>query len=104
MTAKKKCVTCAPNAPDPQDEIEVDYKDFKTSELLEIRRKRQAATSAAETKTVKEYPGGKVPKSTAPQKTSPCDKENSFPILAVAILILMLIAGAFLLVRNIIPH
>lgn len=102
MPANKKCVTCG-NAPDPQEEIEVDYKDFKTSELLEIRRKRQAAPSAAETKIVEEYQE-RVPKITASQKISPCDEKNSFPILAVAILILMLIAGAFLLVRNIIPH
>lgn len=99
ITAKKKCNTCGLNVAASGGEIEVEYKDFKTSEFLEIRQKRQTGPSGEETKTVREQPRGKAIKSKDPAKPSPDNDKSPFPILAAVVLFLMLITGVFFLVR-----
>jgi len=100
LSAQKKCSKCGFNAADNRDELEVEYKDFKTSELLEIRHKKQTAPQVAETKIYTEQSGeGGLERepstATPPLKT----KKSSLPILAAVGLILALIIGAFFLVR-----
>lgn len=93
MGAKQVCSRCGYNNAGNRDKIEVEYKDFKTSELLEIRQKRQAAASK-ETKTE----DGKL-RTSGPEKPSPDNHKNSFLFAAGAALILILLALAFVLLR-----
>lgn len=48
ITGKSKCSKCGLDIAGLQGKIEVEYKDFKTSELLEIRHKKQAANEQEE--------------------------------------------------------
>ena len=94
MGAKQVCSKCGFNNAGNQDEIEVEYKDFKTSELLEIRQKRQAAPVGQETKT-----DGKLTPN-GPEKPSPDSHKSSFPVAARVALMLLLLALAFVLFRH----
>jgi hypothetical protein len=98
MTGKKRCSKCDLNAAD-RGGIEVEYKDFKTSELLEIRQKGPTAPSGEKTKIVGKQLGEKdiTRKDTA--KLPLADKKNSFFFLGVAALALMMITLVFFLVR-----
>lgn len=87
-TGKRKCSKCGLDA-SPQEEIEVEYKDFKTLELLEIRRKKQAAHGYEEIKAVREHK----------EETLHKDDKKPFPFLVAMALVLMLIAGVFLIFR-----
>ncbi len=99
ISTQKKCSKCGFNVADNRDELEVEYKDFKTSELLEIRHKKQTTPPAAETKIFMEQPGEDVIKREIPANPSPEAKKSSFPILTVVVLILALIIGGLFLVR-----
>ena len=99
ISTSKKCSKCGFSVDGNMDELEVEYKDFKTSELLEIRHKKQIKPPDAETKKTMEQSGGEVIKGGEPANPSPEAKQSSFPILAVAILILALIIGGLFLVR-----
>jgi hypothetical protein len=99
ITEQEKCSKCGFHVADNRKELEVEYKDFKTSELLEIRQKRHTAPSGAETKIFREPPGGKAIKREISAKPSLEDKKSSFPVLAVVGLVLALIIGGFFLVR-----
>ena len=99
MTGQVKCDKCGFHVADNRKELEVEYKDFKTSELLEIRQKRRATPSGAETKIFREPPGGKAIKREISAKPSLEAKKSSFPVLAVIGLALALIIGGFFLVR-----
>ena len=98
ISTQKKCSKCGFNVADNRDELEVEYKDFKTSELLEIRRKKQTTPPDAETK-IFEQPGEDVIKREGPVNPSPEARKSSFPILTVVVLILALIIGGLFLVR-----
>lgn len=104
IAQNKSCSKCSLDITDSRDKIEVEYKDFKTSELLDIRQKRQTVSSGVETETVGEQHRGKILKSTGPAKPSPGSAKRPVPMLAVVLMILILIAGAFFLFRYFIPH
>ena len=99
ISASKKCGKCGFNVDGNLDELEVEYKDFKTSELLEIRHRKQITPPGAETKEIVEQSGGEVIRGGGPANPSPEAKQSSFPILAVVVLILALIIGGLFLVR-----
>ena len=99
ISTQKKCGKCGFNVADNLDELEVEYKDFKTSELLEIRRKKHMALPGAEVKKFVEQPGEDVIKREMPANPSLDAKKNLFPILTVAVLVLALIIGGLFLVR-----
>lgn len=101
ITGKSKCSKCGLEVAGSQEEIEVEYKDFKTSELLEIRHKKQAANLNGEIKTVGEHKGGKEEEESHGEAFYKGDKKP-FPFLTVLALILMLIAGVFLIFRFVI--
>ena len=99
ITGKRKCSKCGLDFAGPKEEIEVEYKDFKTSELLEIRRKKQAAHEHEEIKTDREHEGEKALKRESSGEAFYKDYKKPFPFLAAVALILMLIAGVFLIFR-----
>jgi len=99
ITGKRKCSQCGLDFAGSQEEIEVEYKDFKTSELLEIRRKKQAAHEHEETKTVREHKGEKALTIESSGEAFFKAEKKPFPFLAAMALILMLIAGVFLTFR-----
>ena len=99
MTEQGKCSACGFTVADNRKELEVEYKDFKTSELLEIRQKRHAAPSGEETKIFREPSGGKDMKRESTSEPSLKDTKSFFPIFAVIGLVLALIIGGFFLVR-----
>lgn len=88
ITDKEACGKCGLNAADYRKDIEVKYKDFKTSELLEIRQKKHSAPPFEETKA-------------AWKQTAIFHKteKRTFPFFAIVLLILALISGAFFIVR-----
>jgi len=95
ITGKRKCSKCGLDVAGSKDEIEVEYKDFKTSELLEIRHKKQAAHEREDIKTIREHKGEKELKSEAPGKAFYKAERRQFPFPAALAMILTLIAGAF---------
>lgn len=99
ISTQKKCSKCGFIVDDNQDELEVEYKEFKTSELLEIRRKKHITPPGAETKIFMEQHGEDGIKRERPEDSSLEAKKNSFPILAVIALILAVIIGGLFLVR-----
>jgi len=96
-----KCSKCGLDVADYQKEIEVEYKDFKTSEFLEIRQKKHSAPLIEKAGEVKEYPQSKASK-TKQAETFHQPEKRSFRILAIALLILALIAGTFIIIRYLI--
>ena len=96
ITGKRKCGKCGLDFAESQKEIEVEYKDFKTSELLEIRHKKQAAHEHEE---LRERNEEKALKRESPREAFYKDEKKPFPFLAAMALILMLIAGVFLIFR-----
>ena len=99
ITGKRKCSECGFDVAGPQEEIEVEYKDFKTSELLDIRRKKQAAYEHKDIKTVREHKGGESVKRESPWEVLFKADKKPFPFLTVMALILMLITGVFFMFR-----
>ncbi len=98
-TGKRKCSKCGLDVAGSQEEIEVEYKDFKTSELLEIRHKKRAVHEHKEINTVREHEEGEaIERASGRGGFSNADKKP-FPFLAVLVLLLMLIAGGFFMVR-----
>ena len=96
ITGKRKCSKCGFDVAGPQDEIEVEYKDFKTSELLEIRHKKQTVDEHEKTITVSEHKGEKTVKGEANEKAFYKNEKKPFPFLAA--LALALIAGALFII------
>ena len=94
VAGESKCSKCGLDVLGSREEIEVEYKDFKTSELLEIRHKKQVAREHEEIKSVGERKGEK-----ALERDFCEDKKKPFSFLAAMALILMLIAGVFLIFR-----
>ena len=99
ISTQKKCSKCGYNVDDNQDELEVEFKDFKTSELLEIRHKKQTKSPDAETKMIMNQPGEDLINREVPANPAPEAKKSSFSIFAVVLLILALIIGGLFLVR-----
>jgi hypothetical protein len=99
ISTQKKCSKCGFIVAGNRDELEVEYKDFKTSELLEIRHKKQTKPPDRETKIFREQPGEDALKKELPSTPSREAKKISLPILTVVILILALVAGGLFLVR-----
>jgi ribosomal protein S27AE len=85
---KEACGKCGLKPADYRKDIEVQYKDFKTSELLEIRQKKHSAPPFDVTEA-------------APKQTAIFHKteRKSLPFLAIVLLILALLSGAFFIVR-----
>lgn len=100
IAGKRKCSKCGLDVAGSQEEIEVEYKDFKTSELLEIRHKKHAAHEHDEIETYRKQNGTGALKSEAPGESFCKDEKKPFPFLAAMALILMLIAGAFFIFRH----
>lgn len=99
ITGKSKCSKCGVEIAGSRDEVEVEYKDFKTSELLEIRHKKQAAHDHEEIKTVREHKGEKAGKSEAPWTIFYREEKKALLFPVVLALVLTLIAGAFIIFR-----
>jgi len=99
ITGNRKCGKCGLDFAESQKEIEVEYKDFKTSELLEIRHKKQAAHEHEEIKTLREHKGEKALKRESSGEALCKDDKKPFPFLTAMVLIVMLIAGVFLILR-----
>ena len=97
MHSHMKCGKCGFTVTDSRKELEVEYKDFKTSELLEIRQKRLVVPSGAE--IFSEPSDREAIKREIPAKPSLEEKKSPFPVLAVVGLILALIIGGFFLIR-----
>ena len=89
VTGKRNCSKCGLDIAGFQEEIEVEYKDFKTSELLEIRRKKQAASGHEEIKTLREQHEGKAKD----------EKKPFFFLVAMALILMLIVAGAFFIFR-----
>lgn len=103
ITGKRKCSKCGLNFADSQEEIEVEYKDFKTSELLEIRHKKQVALEQEEIKTLRGHQEEETLKRESPgEALCKRDKKPFSFLAAMALIILMLIAGVFLFFRYVI--
>ena len=99
ITGKRKCGKCGLDFAESRKGIEVEYKDFKTSELLEIRHKKQAAHDYEEIKAVREHKEEKALRRESPGEAL-CKKDKKpFSILAVIALILVLVTGVFLIFR-----
>ncbi|MDH4232160.1 MAG: hypothetical protein OEW04_09035 [Nitrospirota bacterium] len=88
IAGQKVCGNCGTNGVDDRMDIEVQYKDFKTSELLEIRQIKHPAPPFEETNAEGEQ-----------TEIFHRAKKRSFPVLAIALLILALITGAFFVIR-----
>ena len=99
VTRQRKCSKCGLDVAGSKEEIEVEYKDFKTSELLEIRHKKQAAPEHDEIKTLREHNEEEALTRESPGDAFNKDEKKPFPFLAAMALILMLIAGVFLIFR-----
>ncbi len=95
MISQMKCGKCGFAVPDHGKELEVEYKDFKTSELLEIRQKRLVVPSGAE--IFNEPPDREAAKREISAKPSREERKSSHPVLAMVGLILALIIGGFFL-------
>lgn len=87
ISGKTVCGKCGMNENGHLKNIEVEYKDFKTSEFLEIRQTRPTLHDE-EMKAA----GGQTEISHQPPK-------RFYPIIAFALLLLALITGAFFIVR-----
>ena len=96
ITDKRECSKCGLDVAGSQDEIEVEYKDFKTAELLEIRHKKQTVHEHEKIITVREHKGEKAVRDEATEKAFYKEEKKPFPFLAA--LALTLIAGAFFII------
>ncbi len=105
------CNRCGKKIGDTSQGIEVEFKDFKLSELLEIRSRHRKAPShgseiektgthdlpdaAPETRM---HPGENAEGEAAPYRPGVHEERRSAPLLiALALLLLTLLASAFLL-------
>jgi hypothetical protein len=104
MTGNNKCGKCGLNVAENREELEVEYKDFKTSELLEIRQKKRTIPSGTVTDTSRKPLGAGTQKSEMHLKPSPEYKKSSFLFFAVIGLIMALIIGGVILVRFLILY
>jgi hypothetical protein len=98
ITGKRECGKCGLDFADSQEEIEVEYKDFKTSELLEIRHKKQAAHDNEEIKAVREHMEAKAFKRESPGEAL-CKKDRKPFSILPAIVVILAIIGVFLIFR-----
>jgi hypothetical protein len=98
-----KCSKCGLDVADYQKEIEVEYKDFKTSEFLEIRQKKHSAPITEETGKAKGHPQKKNLKKKQEEMFHQSNK-RSFRILAILFLLLGLITGAIIIIRYLTPQ
>jgi len=105
MSAQKKCGKCGFEVADDRDEVEVEYKDFKTSELLEIRHRKQTAPPAAGTNISAEQSAMDAVKGEIPASTpSPETRKSPLPALTVVVLILALLIVGFFILRFLVQH
>jgi hypothetical protein len=100
------CKNCGKKIESLQPEIEVEYKEFKVSELLEIRRKQKKLHPEGYSKsTIKKFNRSKnaidrVKPSVKQDKARAAIKKRSiFFVLATILTGLAIIAGAFFLIR-----
>jgi len=103
ISGQMKCSKCGLNVADYQKEIEVEYKDFKTSEFLEIRQKKHSVPLIEKTREVKEHPKSKVLEKKQAETFHQSGK-RSFRILAIVFLLLALITGTFIIIRYLVPQ
>ena len=99
LEGKDICSRCGKKVDIPEQEWEIEYKEFKISELLEIRRKQQKShANGAGSTTVDENKKPKILKQEARRVTH--DKRKNFIIVAIVILlILAFIAEAYYFLR-----
>lgn len=98
ITGKRKCDKCGLDFTEYGKEIEVEYKDFKTSELLEIRHKKQAAHGYEEIKAVRGHKEEKALKRESPEEAL-CKKDKKPSSILAAIVVILVITGVFLIFR-----
>ena len=97
MPDQQGCSKCGLLKADQKAKIEVEYKDFKTSELLEIRQKKTVSSATRETNMAKKLSRRKTLEREFPAKSSLRNEKNSFPLLAVIVLVLLIITVSFIL-------
>ncbi|MEW5818316.1 MAG: hypothetical protein AB1798_23375 [Spirochaetota bacterium] len=117
LNGNKICRNCGAIAPAHEEEFEIEYKDFKTSELLEIRQKRRKAGGARESKPVIEedikqsrghtsFSADTVlkrdKKNTAYGRYVIRRTRNQFIFVLIVIFVIAVIGGAFFILRPLI--
>ena len=87
---KTLCIRCGKEVKTPFQEIEVEYKEFKVSEFLEIKPKNYTSAKSAAKQTIEdiEKQGRKKP---------------FFVVIAIVVLLMAAIVSAFFLRRFLIP-
>ena len=98
------CKNCGKKFEKPEQEIEIEYKEFKISEFLEIRRKKNKSHIKNYNKTtIKKAPKTafdriRIPLREAKDKTT-IKKRSVFVVLVAIFAGFIVIAGAFFLIR-----
>ena len=99
LEGKDICSRCGKKVDIPEQEWEIEYKEFKISELLEIRRKQQKShANEAGSRAVDENKKPKILTQEARRVTH--DERKKFIIVAIVILLLLAFsAGAYYFLR-----
>ena len=98
------CKNCGKKIEKPEQDIEIEYKEFKLSEFLEIRRKKNKSHIKNHNRaTIKKKPKTTFERVITPlrkDKDKTTIKKSSIFVVLVAILAgFLVIAGAFFLMR-----
>ncbi|MEW6052338.1 MAG: hypothetical protein AB1552_00925 [Nitrospirota bacterium] len=112
LKGKDVCAGCGKKVPRPDAELEVEYKDFKISEFLEIRKKQQTSGNgepkASERRSLRS-PGkssGTGQKKTArprtrkPGKRSQKKEYTLMRILLIVLAAIVMAGGAYFFLRT----
>jgi hypothetical protein len=101
---KDVCSSCGEKVEMPEQTIEVEYKEFKVSEFMEIRRKRKSSRRKGDETTLTEEPGteekdyrnaGETGIATVLASLLPRGKRKRFLIAGLVIVVLSVIAGTY---------
>ena len=101
LSGKDVCGRCGKKTEMPKPKVEVEYKEFKVSEFLEIRQKQEIlqaekeSSASAGTDFIAKKDG--ATKETRPVVTRV--KSNVFLITAIILVIITAIAGTYYLLR-----
>lgn len=111
LKGKDVCAGCGKKVPKPDAELEVEYKDFKISEFLEIRKKQQTSGNrepqASERRSLRSSgkSSGTEPKKTARPRTRKPGRRgqkkeyNLTRIVIIVLAAIVMAGGAFFFLR-----
>jgi hypothetical protein len=101
LSGKDVCARCGKKTEMPKPKVEVEYKEFKVSEFLEIRQKQEVLQaekeSSGSTETDFRVKREDVTKETRPDVKR--EKRNVFLIAAIILVIITAMAGTWYLLR-----